>query len=1538
MKKYGRYTILGWTWRTLLGLVLCPVVLFTLLSILIYIPPVQKWAVDTATEYASEAMSMDVKIERVRLRFPLDLALGGMLATANDTLDDGTIHPDTVLNAEELQVSLKLCPLFKGNVVLNGLHLRHASVNTRDLVEACVVRGTVGELSAVSHNTSLTDELAVLDHVLLKDADVNVVMADSVPEDTTTSEPLNWRIDLRDVQVYNTRAALTLAMPQDSDSIQHVPVSVLIGEGKLKGFLDLGREIYRVDQLTLKESAAAYDNLASLTDVGLKLDSVVYCGTGEMKAVVRSLACKDKSGVEIRDTKMRMVMDTTYLSIQKFDLLTSDSRLGMDMHMDFNAFDSINPGKIDAVAHAQIGKGDILSLVRLAGEFSGDSTGMKDVRQMIAQQMPAKPLMLDIKACGNMEAMAVYQCDAKVDGFACLTSAASVDKWNLNARALLNAFGATVSAKAGYAVKDEKYDLNVDVQNLVANRFVKLADICRLTASLKAVGQGLDLNSPKTRADVSANIKECRYGGLDLNRTVAKASLRNRAISGNIDCHVNYSDTTMGASTQGTADFRLAAWQSSRPRAYIDAALDGLSMYIDHDSIMTEDFLLHAETTLDSTIARFTAGDMRVSFKAADNVMVLTNKFGRFATQAERMRKKHKYMDVDELRKYLPVMDARAIAGTHNPLMPIVRSRGINYQRLAANIATSPVTGVMARGFVFDLDMDTVVVDSAYFRVDQDSSRFTYRAAVVCSDQQLFKGFKTYLDGYVERTAADVHLVYYDKNREKGVDLGLHADGANDSVYNIKLYPEVPIIGWREFSLNPDNYICIPKAYGTTPKLKRDSTNIHEFNPNIILADVHLASLKHNSRIELSAEATETGEQMATALIKDLNLGELLSVMPFMPRMEGLINMNASYREDDGAFSVGGDLGVSRFVYEDMKVGDIGTRFNYLPEGTDVHSVSGTLNFNGSDVADVEGKYYAVGDGSLDADLHVTEMPMSIINPFVPDKLVGFSGAAAGTVHIAGPTDKLQYNGAVFAHDIHILSNEYSIDLKMDNDTIKIQDNRLNFENFRIYGPGKNPLSLRGYYDFKDFDNMFMSLSLYGREFKLIESKRAQRKLLFGDVYGDVFTRVNGTLNDLSVRGSINVLSNTNMTYIMSDATISQGDRLEDIVTFVDLTLPPDSTKEHPAVMGIDMNVTVNIEEGAKFNCEFSADRQSYVNVRGGGSLTMTYTPEGVMTLIGRLTVNDGTMKYTLPVIPLKVFNIASGSYVEFKGDMMNPTLNIKATERTKAAVSSSGSTTRSVMFDVGLEITNTLNKMGLLFTIDAPNDIQVQDELATMSEEEKNKLAVALLATGMYISDNNASALDANSALNTFLQSEINAITGRALNSIVDVSMGIDRTTYADGNTGTDYSFKFSKRFLNDRLSVNIGGRVSDNNSANQNTSFGSFIDDVSLEWRLDNSATRYVRLFHSKDYDNVVDGMLEKNGAGFVLRKKVDKFTDLFIFKKKQPVPTTTFGNRTSQTAGNTGQNGNRTPGQRNGLPEQRSTTLDSLRSTPRTPTMKL
>lgn len=161
------------------------------------------------------------------------------------------------------------------------------------------------------------------------------------------------------------------------------------------------------------------------------------------------------------------------------------------------------------------------------------------------------------------------------------------------------------------------------------------------------------------------------------------------------------------------------------------------------------------------------------------------------------------------------------------------------------------------------------------------------------------------------------------------------------------------------------------------------------------------------------------------------------------------------------------------------------------------------------------------------------------------------------------------------------------------------------------------------------------------------------------------------------------------------------------------------------------------------------------------------------------------------------------------------------------------------------------------------------------------------MLATGMYLSSNNSSGFSASNALNQFLQSEINNIAGKAFSSAlkVDMSLGLEQNKREDGSTRTDYSFKFSKRFFSDRLNVVIGGKVSSGENNNQPS--GAYIDDVSLEWRLDKGGTQYIRLFHDKNYDNLVEGELTENGAGVLLRKKVDKFSDLIIWKRKNKKP---------------------------------------------------
>ena len=92
----------------------------------------------------------------------------------------------------------------------------------------------------------------------------------------------------------------------------------------------------------------------------------------------------------------------------------------------------------------------------------------------------------------------------------------------------------------------------------------------------------------------------------------------------------------------------------------------------------------------------------------------------------------------------------------------------------------------------------------------------------------------------------------------------------------------------------------------------------------------------------------------------------------------------------------------------------------------------------------------------------------------------------------------------------------------------------------------------------------------------------------------------------------------------------------------------------------------------------------------GGGDLRMGYNSVDGITLTGKYTLNDGEMKYSLPIIPLKTFNIQDGSYIQFNGDPFNPTLSITATEDIKATVNEGEGNGRQVDFVCGVKLSQT--------------------------------------------------------------------------------------------------------------------------------------------------------------------------------------------------------------------------------------------------------
>ena len=452
------------------------------------------------------------------------------------------------------------------------------------------------------------------------------------------------------------------------------------------------------------------------------------------------------------------------------------------------------------------------------------------------------------------------------------------------------------------------------------------------------------------------------------------------------------------------------------------------------------------------------------------------------------------------------------------------------------------------------------------------------------------------------------------------------------------------------------------------------------------------------------------------------------------------------------------------------------------------------------------------------------------------------------------------------------------MDLRVAEDPVRIVNSNLLFENFEVFAHNNSPLNISGYFDFSNLNRMSVDLRMRAQNFQVINAKENFRSEAFGKAFVDFFGSMKGPIDALSMRGRVNVLGSTDMTYVLRDTPLSADTRLDELVKFVDFSDSTSHVITRPPLTGFDMNLSLSIDESAHIKCDLNADHSNYIDLVGGGDLRMTYNTVDNLRLTGRYTLSDAEMKYSLPFIPLKTFTIEDGSYIEFRGEPMDPLLHITATEKVKASVEDESSNTRSVDFRCGVIISQTLNNMGVEFIIDAPDDVTIGSELASMTKEERSKVAVTMLTTGMYLADGNTSGFTMNGALSSFLQNEINNITGNALRTL-DFSVGVDNATDASGSMHTDYSFKFAKRFWNNRLRVVVGGKVSTGSEMSSQNQ--SFFTNVTMEYRLSPTSNKYLKLYYDRDSYDWLEGDIGQFGGGFLWRRKLQHFSDIFKWK---------------------------------------------------------
>lgn len=1504
-----------------------PIALFLLLAILIYIPPVQNWAVDKVASSLSDSTGLAFSVDKVRLKFPLDLTVNGVRATQRG---------DSVLDARTLQLDLALLPLFQGRADVQGVSLRDAWVNSRDLISNTQLIGRVGRFEAAAHGIDWKHQTVQVDHATLSDADMTVLLCDTARKDTT-SKPSQWLIRVKRADI--ARTAVRLSLPGDS-----LRIGAYLGTARLtQGVFDTGKQHHTVQKILLNESSLQYDlphekALAKGLDLhhihvrrlGLSADTLSYNREGVLRVGIRRLTFEEtRSGFSVNNLAGAVYYDSTQVRLPALALRTPHSTLNADIALLFAALQRGTTRGITLGIDGRIGWQDVLAL------------GRPFLPTEVSAAYPRRPLRIRGDVSGSLSHLTLRNLTLQLPGVARLSGTAVLHditepyrsgKARLDLRGedlgFINRLlpkdvrqtvfipnGLTAAGTVGFNGDRYEADLNiaqgggrlqakgaVDTRRetyTVAGRatrfplgtFLPTTELERFSGTLAATGHGFDVLSPASRLQAKTDIEAFRLGNYDLDglhldiqssggRMQGTFRADNRLVKGEgsfsatldkvirLDLQAQLPMLNVGAlALNGDT---LTAGGTVNLTAYTDRSFNTFGAtgtllnpyYITPTMGMaTENVTFDFASAADTTCCNLRSGDMALRFGLKGDVNRIAKQFGEFSDLlGKQLAKRH--LDQHALTQKLPVFNLFLDSGTNNPLAKILRNNDITWQTAYINLNCNPRDGLNGTAHIGSLTGGSLLLDTIDARVAQDTSGVQMTAFVHNYKKKNPDKFQATAKAYLLSEGAGLHAEFKDKDGIEGVRLGVKGDFEKEGI-RLKLYPENPILAYRKFTINDDNYIYLgrKKQIGANVKLMAED----------------------GTGIQLYGEPNDSVNDLTAGFI-NVNLAELSAAIPYMPKLEGMLTGDVHFMDDHKSVSAMADLTAKNFAYEGTALGNIGVEGIYLPKTGGEHHASMFISKDEQEVLAFNGSYFDRNGGEIAGEGELHDFPLPFVNGFLSGTDVMMRGIAGGDFRLSGSTSRPVINGQLQLDSAHVYSDVYGFDFRLNDAPVAIENSRLTFTDYHLYSTGQQPLVINGTLDASRLERIALDFKMKARNFELVNTQKKKESTLFGKV----FTNFDGTLrgntaDGMFLRGLLAVLDNTDMTYLLKDSPLTVEDRLKGLVTFVNFA--DSSTTEEPVAesVGVDLSLGISISDQTKFLCELSEDGSSYVDVKGGGNLSLRMTQQGDMRLTGRLTVSEGKMKYELPVIPLKTFTIAEGSYVEFTGDPANPTLNITASERVKANVTENDQL-RSVTFNVGLAITKPLNDMGLQFTIEAPEDLTVQNELNSMSLEQRGKAAVAMLATGMYINDegqSSGSGLKANNALNAFLQNEIQNIAGSALKTI-DVSVGVESGTSKTGTTTTDYAFQFSKRFLDDRVNVIIGGRVSAGVDADNSAE--SIIDNITVEYRLDKGSTRYVKVFYDRDSRDPLEGQLTKAGAGLVLKRKSDRLGELFIFRKKK------------------------------------------------------
>lgn len=612
--------------------------------------------------------------------------------------------------------------------------------------------------------------------------------------------------------------------------------------------------------------------------------------------------------------------------------------------------------------------------------------------------------------------------------------------------------------------------------------------------------------------------------------------------------------------------------------------------------------------------------------------------------------------------------------------------------------------------------------------------------------------------------------------------------------------------------------------------------------------------------------------------------------------VKGVLNGNILLKRTGETYGIIADAQLDNLVVKNIPIGNVTLNASNSSNGR--FDVDAALSGKSNQLT-AKG-FYAPNAGAQTINLNadITSLSLETVKAFSFGAIKEASGNLSGHFNVGGNLAKPEVTGELTFDNAMINPAFLNSRLGLKHERILLEKDGIHFNNFTMLDVKNHPATIDGSILMTQFNNPVLSLRIDTKDFLLFNTGPKDNAQFYGKMLIDSRIDIHGPLSLPVVNARVKLKKGSNMTFAMPEETFSTN-KGEDVVEFVD-TVKEKSIlfrtvkKETPksSLKGFDVSSILEVDEEASIKLLIDPASSDSLVVKGEAALSFSLDRSGKMSLTGTYLLKQGDYLLSLESLVKRRFKIESGSTIIWYGDPMSANISINAIYTVNALpndlISSQQSSSTGIMnkqrypFLVYLKLRGDIQKPDISFEIRLrPEDrgimdgvVQAKLNMLNENPSDLNKQVFALLVLGRFIQENpfqseaTGLASAARTTVGTLLSSQLNQWSSKL---VPGVEMNFDIQSYEDLQSGksvgrSQLNLGVKKQLFNERLSVQVGGKIDVEGERAKQNSVSDLASDVSIEYKLTKNGQYRLKGFRQTLFEGVLEGQLVETGFGLI------------------------------------------------------------------------